>query len=601
MRNPVQTYLEDLAAAHAEPIGTVAQYIPELAKADPDTFALAVAPLDGYIYRVGDCEHRFSIQSISKPFTYALALADRGLPAVAAKVDVEPTGEAFNEISLESDSGRPRNPMINAGALTAASLVRGDTAQERFERVRQWYSDFAGRDLGFLEDVYRSEIATAHRNRAIAHMLREFGILEGDPEETLDLYIRQCAIEVTATDLAMMAATLANGGIQPRTGKRVMEPNLVEHVLSVMLTCGMYDAAGDWTTTVGMPAKSGVSGGILSVLPGQIGVAVFSPRLDSHGNSARGVALCETLADEAELHLMHVTRSSRTAVKEAYTLADYPSQRQRRPEEQQALDEVSERCWIYELHGDLLFGGVESVVRRVAQDAPEIAVLDVRNVDDVAEVSRVTLLALQARLRETGSEGVLIDPDGLLPDPDAGTQAQTRIFPDRDSALLWCEEELLRRSQVQVMSACEAQEHPLLHDLSPRVREQFDAVLQPRQAQAGEVVLEMGAPFAGIHIITRGEAVARFVRRDGERYLLATMGPGTSFGEFALGAGRRQPAEVTAETDLTMLVLTADALQELTEADPATAAEVWQAIARDGYRVAERAFMEGARRARRLE
>lgn len=599
MQNPVQAYLENLAATVDTGSGAVADYIPPLAAADPNRFALAVAAIDGYVYSVGDCEDEYSIQSISKPFTYALALADHGPEPVAEKIDVEPSGEAFNEISLSPSTGRPRNPMINAGAITATSLVAGSSAEERFERALAWYSAFAGRDLSVDEEVYRAELETAHRNRAIAHMLREFEVLTGDPEAVLDQYIRQCAVKVSTVDLAMMAATLANGGIQPRTGKRVMEAHLVEHLLSVMMTCGMYDAAGDWTTTVGLPAKSGVSGGILAVLPGQIGLSVFSPRLDEHGNSARGVAVCERLADQAELHLMHVTRSSRTAVKEAYTLADYPSHRQRRPEEEDILDEAGSRCWIYELHGDLLFSGVESVVRRVVEDGPDLAVLDVRNVDDVAEVGRITLLALQSRLREAGSEGVLVDPDGLLPDPEAGTGDSTRIFPDRDSALLWCEEELLRRAGVRPSSACEVQDHPLLQELPDHARSKVRERLQPLRVPAGQVVLEAGIPFAGVHIITRGLAVADVVRADGERFTLVTMGPGTSFGEFALGNRGEQPAEVVAAEDLDLLVLRPEDLDDLTHSDPEVAVEVWKAIAKDGYRVAERAFLEGARRARR--
>lgn len=597
MRNPVQGYLENLADTHVDCGGEVAAYIPELAAADPDRFALAVAPLGGYTYEIGETDHRFSIQSISKPFTYALALDDRGLRSVAAKVDVEPSGEAFNQISLDSDTGRPRNPMINAGAITSASLVKGHSPEDRFERILAWYSALAGRKLGFSEDVYRSEIESAHRNRAIAHMLREFGILESDPEEALDLYVRQCSIEVSTIDLATMAATMANGGINPRTDTRVMPARLAEHVLSVMLTCGMYDAAGDWTTAVGMPAKSGVSGGILAVLPGQIGLAVFSPRLDGHGNSARGVALCETLADQAELHLMHVTRSSKTAVRDTYTLADYPSQRQRRPEEAEYLDSVGHTCRIYELHGDLLFSGVESVVRQVSADAPEIAVLDARGVDEVAEVGRVTLVALQARLREVGAEGILIDPESHLPDPDADTERASHIFTSRDAAMLWCEEELLRRGGISVTDACSADEHPLLRDLSPDLRDKVNSHLEPRHASAGEVVLEMGSPFAGVHIITSGEAVARHVRDDGEQYVLVTMGAGTSFGEFALGTRGTLPAEIVAESDLELLVLSAESLDELINDDAAAAAEIWKAIARDGYRVAERAVIEGARRA----
>ncbi|MET0317769.1 MAG: glutaminase A, partial [Rhodococcus fascians] len=293
--------------------GSVADYIPELAAVAPDGFGIALATSDGYVYEVGDTSTLFTIQSISKPFTYGLALADRGEDAVAQKIDIEPSGEPFNEISLDPITERPRNPMINAGAITSASLIAGKSAADRFERIRQAYSRYAGRSLTFNESVYRSEARTGNRNRAIGYMLRSFDIITDDPDAAVDLYFRQCSIDVTAVDLAMMAATMANNGSNPRTKERALAPALVERVLSVMTTCGMYDGAGDWVARVGMPAKSGVGGGILAVLPGQMGIAVYSPRLDPHGNSVRGVAACRELSRKLELHFLHVTRAARSA------------------------------------------------------------------------------------------------------------------------------------------------------------------------------------------------------------------------------------------------------------------------------------------------
>ncbi len=270
MRSLVLEYLDEVyRELSGDTSGSVADYIPELAIVDPESFAICLCTNDGYLYEAGDSSRRFAIQSISKPFTYALALADRGLETVAAKVDVEPSGEPFNEISLDAITERPRNPMINAGAITCASLVQGDSVQDRFERLRQFYSRCAGRDLRLDEEMFASEDRTGHRNRAIGYMLRSFGILEEDPQTTLGVYFRQCSIEVDCRDLSRMAATLANSGVCPITGDRVLEPAITERVLSVMTTCGMYNAAGDWVTEVGLPAKSGVGGGIIAVLPGQ--------------------------------------------------------------------------------------------------------------------------------------------------------------------------------------------------------------------------------------------------------------------------------------------------------------------------------------------
>src|SRR4051794_20996128 len=352
--------------------GAVADYIPELAVVDPDSFAICLSTCDGTVYEVGDSRKRFAIQSISKPFSYALALADRGLAAVAERVDVEPSGEAFNEISLDPITERPRNPMINAGAITATSLVTGATADERFERIRSFYSKFAGRELTLDESMFASEDRTGHRNRAIGYMLRSFGILEEDPELTLDVYFRQCSIEVDCRDLSLMAAALACSGVHPISGERVLHPAITERVLSVMTTCGMYNAAGDWVTEVGLPAKSGVGGGIIAVLPGQLGLAVFSPRLDEHGNSVRGVQAFRRLSRDLELHFMHVSRAARSAVRASYDLIQSPSRRRRGPQEQAVLLRYGRRARVYELHGDLLFAATESVIREITEAAGDL-------------------------------------------------------------------------------------------------------------------------------------------------------------------------------------------------------------------------------------
>src|SRR5258705_3038573 len=277
--------------------GAVATYIPELAVADPAWFGIGVATADGYVYEVGDTRQPFTIQSISKPFVYGLALEDCGKAAVLERIGVEPTGDAFNEISLESPTGRPRNPMINAGAITATSLVRGESPEDRWNRILALFSLYAGRKLEINDAVYRSERDTGHRNRAISHMLRNFDIIQHDPEPDLDLYFRQCSIEIDCRDLSIIGATLATGGVNPVTRERVIRADNVDEVLSVMTTCGMYDYAGEWVYRVGLPAKSGVTGGTLAVMPGQLAVAVFSPRLDARGNSLRGVAVCEALSE----------------------------------------------------------------------------------------------------------------------------------------------------------------------------------------------------------------------------------------------------------------------------------------------------------------
>ncbi|WP_278314188.1 glutaminase [Lolliginicoccus levis] len=418
MRSPIPDYmLEVLVDCRTADGGSVADYIPELARADPDRLALAIATPEGALYSAGDDEVEFSIQSISKPFAYALALHDNTLEEVLAKIGVEPSGDAFNEISLEDKTGRPRNPMINAGAIATHSLIHGANWEERTERFRRRMSILANRELWFDDAVFESEMGTAHRNLAIGYMLRTVGILEGDPIDIVRGYIRQCSLEVTTRDLATMAATLANGGVQPQTGQRVFGDLTARQVLSVMMTCGMYDAAGDWVSTVGIPAKSGVAGGVIGVLPGQVGIAAFSPRLDEHGNSTRGVKVFERLSTDMGMHLMEVP-----------------------PVGQAVLRGVSDRdgVAVFRLQGSIRFSGAEAVLREI--ESHEVlddgVVLDLSRVSGVSDVARRMMLEAVRRLvLHDGKTVMLVDPDAMLGEPDAGEGVRPDVHRELDEAL----------------------------------------------------------------------------------------------------------------------------------------------------------------------
>ncbi|MCD9197937.1 glutaminase [Aeromicrobium wangtongii] len=418
MRPIIPDYLTD-ALADVEPdvSGELAAYIPELAGADPDRLGAVFATLDGTIYGAGDIDHEFTIQSISKPFTYALALADRGFHPVLDKVGVEPSGEAFNQISLEHGSGRPLNPMINAGAITAHSLAgpQGLDPAGRVERVIDGLSAFAGRRLAIDEAVCASEMGHAHRNLAIAHMLRSYDILTEDPTAVVEGYVRQCSVLVTARDLGVMAATLANGGVNPLSGEQVIPRPVVRQVLSVMATCGMYDAAGDWATHVGIPAKSGVAGGLIGALPGQIGIATFSPRLDAHGNSVRGVSLFEQFSSDAGLHVMEVPESAPSVVRSNRVDGDR-----------------SDAVRVIQLQGGIRFAGAERIVREAAGNVfPETKVaLDLRMVYSIDDVARRMLLEVTRRLTLDGHDVYLVDPESILPDPDPGDGGRVTVVED---------------------------------------------------------------------------------------------------------------------------------------------------------------------------
>jgi glutaminase len=282
--------------------GEVATYIPELGVADPNDFGISVITHDNRVYCIGEVETEFTIQSISKPFAYGMALEIYGQDKVSAHVGVEPSGDAFNSIELEKGTNRPFNPMINAGAITVTAMLYDHFGDQAFDKILERFSLAAGRQLSLDEDVYRSEAATGHRNRAIAHLLLNFGMIPAKVNEALDLYFKQCAILINCRDLATMGASLANLGVNPITNKQVYDIDRVKDMLSIMLTCGMYDYSGQWAYKVGVPAKSGVSGGVLSVINRQLGIATYSPRLDEKGNSCRGIKTCVDMANELGLH-----------------------------------------------------------------------------------------------------------------------------------------------------------------------------------------------------------------------------------------------------------------------------------------------------------
>lgn len=269
-----------------------------------DEFAISLATVKGEQASVGDSEFHFPLHSVSKVFAYALALEDHGPERVLQRVGVEPSGEAFSSIVFDERNNRPYNPMVNPGALVTSNLVRGDDADEKLDRILASMRAYAGNPgLEVDQKTFDAELRTADHNRAIGYLMRANGMIAGDVESTLGLYLRQCSVHVTCKELATMAATLANGGRNPVTGERCLSRERVRDVLSVMYTCGMYDFAGQWAFEVGIPAKSGVSGATLCVIPGKMGIGVFSPALDQYGNSVRGTRVCEELSDRLGLHV----------------------------------------------------------------------------------------------------------------------------------------------------------------------------------------------------------------------------------------------------------------------------------------------------------
>lgn len=284
--------------------GAVADYIPELAKVDPELFGIAIVTVDGKVFTAGDVEHLFSIQSISKVYTLAMVMEQLGEDAILEKLGVEPTGMPFNSVlAIEFQETKVGNPLVNAGAIATASLIEGTSEVAKWEDILSFYSECAGRKLFIMQDVYESEAATNDRNQAIARLLAAYGRMYDEPARAVDLYTRQCSVGINCKDLAAMGATMAAGGINPFTGEQVFSNDHVPQLLAVMLSCGMYDYSGTWSYTTGLPSKSGVGGGIVSVVPGKGAIAAFSPRLDGAGNSIRAQKAIKYISDRLNINI----------------------------------------------------------------------------------------------------------------------------------------------------------------------------------------------------------------------------------------------------------------------------------------------------------
>ncbi len=601
--SPIQTYLERLHARHARlDAGEVATYIPELGKANPEWFAICLATTDGQVYEVGDARQTFTIQSISKPITYGLALEDRGYEAVLAKVGVEPSGDAFNSISLAPGTGCPLNPMINAGAIATTSLVAGHSAEDRLQRLLAVFSHYAGRELVVDESVYRSEKETGHRNRAIGHMLRNFDVLTDDPDGALDLYFRQCSILVDCRDLALIGATLANGGVHPRTGERAVDQKIVDSVLSVMTTCGMYDFAGEWVYTVGMPAKSGVAGGVLAVLPGQLGIGVFSPRLDARGNSVRGVAVCTDLSRDFNLHFLRVSRSAGATIRAEYDLTHLRSRRLRGDAERAALDDCGGRVRIYELQGDLAFAAVEALVRRVVDAAPEIAVIDVRRTARTEACAATLLGGLVADLGRAGKQLVVVASrahGGLVRQLQEQLAAEggprmLHGFTDLDPALEWCESQMLGDAGVASPVATTLAEHDIGRGLAQAGLDTLATFVTSRRFAPGETIIRQGDPAAEIYLLVAGTVSVTLDLPNGERRRLSTVAPGMVFGELTVVDRSPRTADVRADTAVECFVLSVADLDRLQESYPDVALGIMRNLLRNVHRTVVRLSREVA-------
>ena len=568
--NTLSRFLRDIHAGllHEEG-GSVADYIPELSKADPGHFGIALATMDGHVYEIGDAAIPFTIQSISKAFVFALALELFGPERVAKAIGVEPSGDAFNSIRLSADN-RPFNPMVNSGAIACSGLIHEAQGEKANELIRHTLSRFAGRELEVDEAVFQSERLTGDRNRAIAFLLRNYGIVQGDVADALDVYFRQCSVLVTARDLALMAATLANGGINPVTGDRVVSPYTVSRTLSVMTSSGMYDFAGEWIYRVGIPAKSGVGGGILAALPAQFGLGSFSPRLDEHGNSVRGLKVCEELSRHFDLHMLNGASDVRSCIVADYDLSCV-SPRGRQRHEQKVLDEHKKSVRIMELTGTLNFANADHIVRRVGSNpALQLLVLDFGRVPGMSAGAARILADLFWALKADGITPVVSGIErnstswALLAQhlqSDAGLHDFVRL----DEAIEWAEDQIIFRfaGLMRVMDVMELADQELLAGLPPDLIETIHAQGLPRSFQPGERIFASGAQAGSLFFLQSGMVSVKL--SDGVR--LATLVPGTAFGEMCLFEERRT-ADVWADSAVHCMELPLACFQQFRDSHP---------------------------------
>lgn len=575
MDGPIAQFLE---ALHAEIItvtdGAPATYIPELAKADPGLCAIAIATVDGATHLVGDWDHPFTIQSISKAFVYGHALDVHGRERVLRKVGVEPSGDSFNSIALDMVHRRPFNPMVNSGAIATAELIEGRDPAEREAVLAALLSRFAGRPLAMDEATYQSEKATGHRNRAIAWMMLSAGMIEREPEEVLDLYFRQCSYNVTARDLAVMGATLANDGINPLTGERALDSEHVADVLTVMLSCGMYNYAGQWAYEVGLPAKSGVSGAILAVVPGQAGIAIFSPAIDANGNSVRALAACRRIAERFGLHQFRTHPDPRAVIRYELDGGQVRSKRTRSLRELAILARAGRRIRVLAVQDALYFGSTDRLLRRAADLAAEAdyLILDMRRVTRADAPARAMLTEFHATMQARGDRVLFANMDGAGPlaslSRQLGDSAGT-LFESRDLALEYCEDRLIAEAlpggESDVPGIAELE---LFRGLGSDDLERLKAIAEPRAYPDGAVIVREGEQSPHVFAIASG--CVDVMTHVGQRAVrLGVLGPGQSFGEQGLIGGGPRTADVVAHGPVELLAFRVADVEALAATHPA--------------------------------
>jgi glutaminase len=574
--------------------GKVASYIPELGKVDPEHFGISLATLDGHVYETGDSRVPFTIQSISKPFVFAFALDSLGAARVERSIGVEPSGDPFNSIRLNSEN-RPFNPMVNAGAIACSGLILEAKGDAAFEAIRDALSRVAGRELDVDDAVYASESASGDRNRAIGYLLRNSGVIREDVGRVLNIYFRQCSVLVTARDVAIMAATLANRGTNPVTGQQVITPYAISRTLSVMTSSGMYDYAGEWIYRVGIPAKSGVGGGLLAALPARLGLGSYSPRLDIHGNSVRGIKVCEALSSHYGLHMLSRSDDARNSVIADYDIGKSSSRRSRRSHERKSIAARHRDVRVLELVGTLSFSSVDFVSRRLAREPlPQLVILDLRRVAEITPPGARLLAEQFQELASFGITTVISGIDRASPQWKSISEWTADVsnlsnYPLLDEAIEWAEDQILHRhgGAIDAVEITELSEQPLLAGLTEKDLDRLASLGTTRNYKSGEKIIAAGERATSIFFLKSGVVHVR--SPSGMR--LATNTAGTAFGEMALLEPER-PTDIYSDGTVTALEVPLHDFQKFRDENPDVGEQIMRNLA---HLLADRLMLANAK------
>ena len=569
--NPLQTFLnEAYQIIFGDKSGAPAGYIPELAVVNPDQFGIAITTSDGYTHEVGDTTTEFTIQSISKAFIYSLALEMLGPDEVLKTIGIEPSGEAFNSIRL-NDNNQPFNPMVNSGAIACTALICQKYGKRAFDQIQETLGGFAGRQLDLDERVFSSENLTGDRNRAIGWLLKNNKNFDCDVEEVLEVYFKQCSILVTAKDLSIMAATLSKNGINPVSKSKIIGNTTAIQTMSVMVSSGMYDYSGEWTYKVGLPAKSGVGGGITAVLPSQFGLGVFSPPLDQLGNSVRGIKVCQLVSTRFNLHVLEIEDDVAENMPISYDLSAIRSSRARSTYDNEILTEFGPRAWVLELSGVINFSGSDFITRSIVEaENKDFIILSFKRVSHLTTgalelfrvfFEKVRLKDCQIILSDTTyAEDTTLSLFGIISEL---IEAHSICFGNLDQAIEWVEDQLVTKystNRYKGDGLISLTDQPLLRDLTDVEMLLIQENLIMTEYESGSKIITAGDAPDGIYLLQDGQVNVMI----GDSTHIAGLNAGTCFGELALlSPDEPRTADIVAKTKTNCAFLSIEAFQKI--------------------------------------